>query len=141
MPHRIAIIDRVSALQFLYVSILMREGYSLSRHDEGTATVRILGQRRPDLILYGNIIGTVPGEWDFVDRLRDSPELARTPILLATTGCEMIRDSRQLASRANITLLAKPFTRAQLLDAVHAALAQPSTPDDSVDAGTLVAAS
>lgn len=122
MAQHLAIIDNSPAIRFLYTSILVGEHYALSLYDESPTTALRIRQRYPDLIIYGNISGSTDEEWRFIDRLRSWAALAHTPILLTTTGYELVRDCIEHGKRTNVCLLRKPFTRPELLDAVRMAL-------------------
>lgn len=100
--------------------ILRAAGYGMVAVDDGPAALAAARQRTPDALVTDVSMPQMSGLMLCEELCRHQPEL---PVLLMS-GFAFQRESEELASPAG--LLQKPFTRAELLEAVRRMLDEPA---------------
>jgi CheY-like chemotaxis protein len=106
-------------LRFTVSTILRRAGHDVTMCTNGAELVAETLSRHPDVIVTDNQMPVMSGLQARVE-LRRTPETANIPAVLAT-GSVSPADAADVLGDGD-QLLAKPFTRHQLTDAVAAAL-------------------
>lgn len=98
--------------------ILSREGYRVDSHGNGVDAADAVRARAPDLLILDAMLPGRSG-YDILRELRDDPQTAALPILMLTARGQA-RD-REMAERAGASrFMTKPFSNAEVLDAVRA---------------------
>ena len=110
----------LEAIRFL----LIREGWQVSAHSDGTDAVEVVCESKPDLLILDMML---PGR-SGMDILRDLREIEDTralPVLMLTARGQS-RD-RDMAEKAGVNrFMTKPFSNIEVLTAVRDLLAQAS---------------
>lgn len=104
----------------LYRSALQRSGYTVVTAEDGMAALRSIGSAVPQLIVLDMMLPKLSGR-DVLRELRANPETRHVPVIIITGT-----DVRNLAERAGILVLQKPFELAVLVKAVDAAVRRAS---------------
>lgn len=111
----------IEAIRFL----LMRDGWEVETHSDGSTAVQAVRKSDPALVILDMML---PGR-SGMDILRDLREISETrnlPVLMLTARGQS-RD-RDMAERAGVSrFMTKPFSNAEVLDAVRDLLAQASS--------------
>ena len=123
-PNLILVVEDNEANQLLTAALLEREGYRVELATSSDQASRVLGDRRPDLILMDV---QLPGEdgLSFTRRLRADPLTAAIPIVALTALAMSGDQERTLAAGCN-GYIAKPIdTRTFAVD-IRRYLARPA---------------
>ncbi|MDR7277137.1 response regulator [Catenuloplanes atrovinosus] len=124
MAHVIAAEDEPEIQQILRM-ILERAGHTVTVVGDGADVVDAVGEHRPDLVLLDLGLPHVGG-LDICRALREDPATSTLPVGVVSG---QITPPFTAAFAAGATaVLAKPFTRAQLLELVDTLLTAPSAP-------------
>jgi CheY-like chemotaxis protein len=112
--------DEISILRSTQI-LLEDMGFDVVTTSDHGNVVEMARRERPDLLLQDV---RMPGlDLDkLVATLRDEPTLRRMPILLFSASMDLGETANRVGAEG---ILDKPFKPAEVLDAVHAALAQP----------------
>lgn len=118
MPGHVLVIEDepniIEAIRF----ILQREGWRVDTHSNGEDAVGMVRSARPDVLILDVMLPGRSG-YDILRDLRDDPATEALPVLLLTARGQA-RD-REMAERAGASrFMAKPFSNAEVLDAVRA---------------------
>ena len=113
----ILIVDDEFGLADLMAEILSDRGYDSAIAINGELGLRALRERRTDLVLMDVMMPVLSGP-EMRQRMQDDPALARIPVILMTALLEAV-PKEQLGLYAGV--LQKPFTPAQLFEAVERA--------------------
>ncbi|SNR59870.1 response regulator transcription factor [Puniceibacterium sediminis] len=101
--------------------ILLRDGWTVKTHSNGLTAVEAVLERKPDVVILDVMLPGKSG-YDILRELRELPETAGLPILMLTARGQT--KDRELAERAGVShFMTKPFSNAEVLDAVHALVA------------------
>lgn len=112
----------IEAIRFL----LMREGWRVDTHSDGSDAVEVIRSARPDLVILDMMLPGRSG-MDILRDLRELGDLAALPVLMLTARGQS-RD-RELAEKAGVSrFMTKPFSNAEVLTAVRDLVAQASRP-------------
>lgn len=117
MPGRVLLIEDephiVEAIRFL----LVRDGWEVASHGEGTDALAVIRATRPDLVILDVMLPGRSG-YDILQDLRAEAGLAGLPVLMLTARGQS-RD-REMAERLGASrYMAKPFSNAEVLAAVR----------------------
>ena len=110
----------IEAMRFL----LVRDGWTVDTHSDGTDAVDVARAAQPDL---GVLDMMLPGKsgMDILRELREIAEFANLPVLMLTARGQS-RD-REMAEKAGVSrFMTKPFSNAEVLTAVRDLVAQAS---------------
>lgn len=108
----------IEAIRFL----LSRDGWRVDTHADGTDAVQVIQRLSPDLVVLDVMLPGKSG-MDILSDLRQIPELRALPVLMLTARGQM-RD-RDMAERAGVSrFMTKPFSNAEVLDAVRDLVAE-----------------
>ena len=135
--HRILIVEDDSTIRALLEMALLGSGYadvsSAARGDEGLDLVR---REKPDLVLLDVMLPGLDG-LAIARRIRETPELAATRILMLTARTEPDDIVRGLEAGAD-DYVTKPFDRKVLLARIKAVLRRGLPVTEGVDFDGLV---
>lgn len=124
MSARIAVFNHSPQLLRLFQVILGQQGFEVSGHIEDVHGVEAVRELQPDLIILGNLTGVGLDEWHTLTLLRAQAENRHTPIIIASTGTQILTGTVPCNHQDRLYLLPKPFDRQTLLDCVYQALEQ-----------------
>jgi DNA-binding response OmpR family regulator len=120
MPKRIAIVEDEAELASLIDYNLTRNGYETQVLSGGHATLKSLEQGKPDLILLDIMLPEMDG-FELCRRIRQSPVLARTPVLFLTARSDEVDRVLGLEIGGD-DYMTKPFSPRELIARVRAHL-------------------
>ena len=101
--------------------LLSRDGWSVSRHNNGLGAVEKVQELRPDLLILDLML---PGQsgLEILTQLRASPGFADLPVLMLTA--KGLGRDREAAQKAGANLfMTKPFSNAEILASVRSLVA------------------
>ena len=110
----------VLSLEFL----LKKEGYDVRIARNGEDAIRLVGERRPDLILLDVMLPVRDG-YDVCETIRANPAWKAIPILMLTAKSREVAREKALALGAN-DYVTKPFSTRELVNRVKRMLAAPA---------------
>lgn len=101
--------------------ILSRDGWQVDTHSNGHDAVAVVRARAPDLVILDVMLPGRSG-YDILTDLRANPETQDLPILMLTARGQA-RD-REMAEKAGASrFMTKPFSNADVIDALNALVA------------------
>jgi CheY-like chemotaxis protein len=100
-PPTIVMIEDDPAIAEMYASQLILDGYRVLTANDGEAGLDLVRSARPDLVLLDILLPVMEG-FEFLDRLRDDPALAATPVLVLSNYADprMTRAGIERGARA-----------------------------------------
>jgi DNA-binding response OmpR family regulator len=117
----VLVADDESDVRELLVFRLEHAGYEVITAADGEEAIALAVERRPDLCVVDVMMPKLDG-FEVTQRVRATPELAQTRVLLLTASVHESAIERGLASGAD-DYIAKPFKSAEFLARCAAALA------------------
>lgn len=120
MMTKVLIIEDESAIRENIVDILVTEGFEVLQASNGTIGVQIAQTEQPDLILCDVTMPDLTG-YEVVKLLRQQPVTATTPFIFLTARAAKADFRQGMVAGAN-DYLTKPFTMAELLEAIRSQL-------------------
>jgi CheY-like chemotaxis protein len=118
----ILVVDDNATNRKLIVALLSHDGHVTFEARDGADALEMAGETRPQLVISDILMPSMDG-FEFLRRLRASPELCLIPVIFHTAHYHE-REAQQLAlSCGAARVLLKPCPAAQLLQAVEQALA------------------
>jgi serine/threonine-protein kinase PpkA len=129
----ILIVEDDDAIRSNIVRLLKLEGFETAAASDGLQGLERARAGRPDLVI--SDVG-MPGMngFELLDTLRADRDLANTPFMLLTALDDRDSMRRGMTSGAD-DYLSKPFSRAELLDAVNAQLRKKARVREAIDSG------
>jgi len=110
----------IEAIRFL----LTREGWQVETHSDGTDALEVIRRAEPDLVILDLMLPGRSG-MEILRDLREEAALSTLPVLMLTARGQM-RD-REMAEKAGVSrFMTKPFSNAEVIDAVRDLHAQAS---------------
>jgi len=104
----------IEAIKF----ILSRDGWRVHTHSNGETAVATVHERSPDVVILDAMLPGKSG-YDILRELRENQETADLPVLMLTARGQT--KDRERAERAGASrFMTKPFSNAEVLDAVRA---------------------
>lgn len=104
----------IEAIRF----ILSRDGWQVHTHSNGADAAQIVRDRAPDVVILDVMLPGRSG-YDILRELREDPVHADLPVLMLTARGQL--KDRELAEQAGASrFMTKPFSNAEVLDAVRA---------------------
>lgn len=101
--------------------ILSRDGWDVKTHSNGHDAVDAVRNRTPDLIILDVMLPGKSG-FDILREIRSDQQFALTPVLMLTARGQ-VKD-REMAEKAGASrYMTKPFSNAEVLDAVRSMVA------------------
>src|SRR6266705_2477483 len=116
MKTKILIIEDEPGIRRGVVLTLKSEGYDVTEAESGRAGLEAAGNELPDLVLCDITMPEMDG-YAVVEQMRRIPALASTPFIFLTARSEHADVRKGMAVGAD-DYLSKPFTRAELIEAV-----------------------
>jgi len=116
MKTKILIIEDEPGIRRGLVLALKSEGYDVTEAENGRAGLEAAGNELPDLVLCDIAMPEMDG-YAVVEQMRRMPALASTPFIFLTAHSEHADVRKGMALGAD-DYLSKPFTRAELIEAV-----------------------
>lgn len=102
--------------------ILSRDGWEVKTHSNGHDAIDAVRNRTPDLIILDVMLPGKSG-FDILKEIRSDQQFAQTPVLMLTARGQ-VKD-REMAEKAGASrYMTKPFSNAEVLDAVRSMVAQ-----------------
>ena len=120
MAAQILIVDDEAGIRQMLNFTLAGDGYACSEAGDADEAQRVLGGRRPDLILLDWMLPGISGV-DFARRLKRDPRTSDIPIILLTAKGEEADKVKGLDSGAD-DYITKPFSTRELRARVRAVL-------------------
>ncbi|MDB5861267.1 MAG: response regulator receiver protein, partial [Ramlibacter sp.] len=116
----IVLMEDDAATRTLVTSVLKKEGHAVSVAENGRTGLLLCADRRPDLVISDVRMPEMNG-FEMLALLRQSPQLAATPVILLTSLQERAHMRIGMTTGAD-DYITKPFRPAELRDAVAAQL-------------------
>lgn len=116
----IVVMDDDSGTRMLVSQVLKKDGYDVMSADNGAAGLALIVEHKPDLVVSDVQMPEMDG-FQVVESVRADPEIASTPIILLTSLAER-GHMREGMTKGADDYLTKPFTPAELREAVNAQL-------------------
>jgi two-component system phosphate regulon response regulator PhoB len=120
MPKRIAIVEDEAELASLIEYNLTRHGYEAQILGGSKGTLKSLEQSKPDLVLLDVMLPDIDG-FELCRQIRQSPVLARTPVLFLTARSDEVDRVLGLEIGGD-DYMTKPFSPRELIARVKAHL-------------------
>lgn len=120
MAPRILVIDDDPVLQRMISAILATKNYQVETASSVDQSLELIAQQPPDVICCDLMMPKISG-LDFLEYCRQTPELQNVPVIVISASGEEEIINQAIALGA-LACLPKPFSRAQILDAVESAL-------------------
>jgi CheY-like chemotaxis protein len=120
MPRRILVVDDSATLRKIVATLLREAGFEVETARDGAEGLDRVQRERFDLLVTDFVMPRLNG-YQFVQALRSIEGLRELPVVLMSARAEQVAE-RFIAQTGARAALAKPFTPAALLDAVHGAL-------------------
>src|SRR5690242_10162753 len=97
---------------------LEEEGYQALPIKENGEPFEIIKRRMPQLVFL-ELLSTDPDRgWMVLNKMRLDPKTSRIPVIIASTGTQLIRDNEQHLRAKGCEILLKPFDLEELLTLV-----------------------
>lgn len=120
MPRRILVVDDSATLRKIVATLLREAGFEVETARDGAEGLDRVQRERFDLLVTDFVMPRLNG-YQFVQALRSIEGLRDLPVVLMSARAEQVAE-RFIAQTGARAALAKPFTPAALLDAIHGAL-------------------
>ena len=120
MPERLLIVEDCAPIATILASHLSGAGYRTTIAPDGERALEIIAREPPDCILLDLMLPGVSG-MEVLQRLRADAATAALPVVLVSAQVGTMQLRTEMGVDAAV---GKPFTRAQLVEAVKAALAK-----------------
>ena len=125
---RVLIVEDEDNIALALSTVLGREGWELTRIEDGAAALEEIRTHRPDLVILDVMLPSVSG-YEICQQIRLDPALAGTRILMMTARGNAMERRKGLALGAD-GFIAKPFDLRELMGQARALLAQPAEAQD-----------
>jgi DNA-binding response OmpR family regulator len=134
MAHRVLVVDDDPVIVRLLEVNLRLEGHDVETASRGEEALERATATSPDLLIMDVMMPGLDG-WDTLQRLRDRPAFATTPVILLSARAQDEDRSRGLELRS-VSYVAKPFDPARLMELVGSLLrGEPHVTDDLSSGG------
>ena len=98
--------------------ILSRDGWRVDTHSNGQTALDAVAARKPDLIILDVMLPGMSG-YDILKGLRAAPQTQELPVLMLTARGQT-KDREMAANLGASRFMTKPFSNAEVLEAVRA---------------------
>ena len=119
-PVTVLYVEDEASLRGLVEFWLADAGYRVLLAADGVEALDVLRAEQPDLVITDAMMPNMSGD-ELVAAMKDDPDLAAIPIVMATAAASPLRVERMLA-RGCHSVLGKPLEEASFLAAAAAAL-------------------
>jgi len=113
---RILVIDDDLPLRGMLAAALRQHGFQVLLAGDGAEGQRALTIHKPDLVLLDLAMPNVNG-WDFLQRLRETGHLGRTPIIVVSAHLRI--DPQAVLQMGVSAILPKPFNLPDLINLIE----------------------
>ena len=121
MTKNVLIVDDDAAIQMAYARILGSAGYAVTTATDAVAALSAAVHDQPDVVVLD--LGLPAGHGTLVlERMRNLPKTSITPVVVVTGRPPDLDGTLKLKAHGCETILVKPVTPEQLVDAVAQAL-------------------
>jgi CheY-like chemotaxis protein len=127
MPKLIMVFNDTEVILQLFERIFTEAGYKVSLHSFSQLELDLVKQVKPDLIISDHTpTDTYEKQgWQFVQLLRMDKETEQLPVVICTMDtARALQSEGHLLAHGMIVLL-KPFTSAEIVQAVHSLIGEP----------------
>jgi DNA-binding response OmpR family regulator len=122
-PRRALLVVADPAIRQVCWDVLGKAGFAVANGiNSGAAAVTTAREQQPDVILLGQQLSDVPAT-EAVKWLRANAALATTPIIILGGN----NDRAGTTTRGRVTVLSRPISAPQILDALNEALSGATT--------------
>jgi chemosensory pili system protein ChpA (sensor histidine kinase/response regulator) len=101
---------------------LSEAGYRVVLATDGVEALEVIRNDRPDLVITDAMMPNMTGD-ELVETMKDDPDLAHIPIVMATAAASPLRVRRML-ERGCVAVLGKPLDEDSFVAAARKALGQ-----------------
>src|SRR5215212_10834226 len=115
MPKHIMVINDTQEILQLFDEILTGEGYEVSLHAYGTRDIDLVKSVNPDLIISDHIPTQEKQGWQFLQKLKMTPETVSIPVIICTTSYNIAMENAGFLASKGIMVVLKPFNIDELL--------------------------
>lgn len=122
------VINDTAEILMLFEAILTDEGYEVSLHSYSTRDIDEVKKVMPDLIISDHMPTKDEQGWQFLQKLKMTPETAKIPIIICTTNMKVVRESEGHLAAKGVLVVAKPFDIDELLGAVEELIGKADQP-------------
>lgn len=116
----IVVMDDDAGTRMLVSQVLKKDGYEILAADNGAAGLALIREHKPDLVVSDVQMPEMDG-FQVLENVRADGDIAATPIILLTSLAERGHMRQGMTTGAD-DYLTKPFTPAELREAVNAQL-------------------
>ena len=120
MAPTVVYVEDEPAVQRLVEFWLVDAGYEVHLAADGAEGLELVRSVQPDLVVTDALMPVMSGD-ELVQAMREDPELAEIPVIMATAAASRLRVERMRA-RGVHTVLAKPLEEERFLAAVREVL-------------------
>ena len=113
---RVLVIDDDMPLRGMLAAALRRHGFQVLLAGDGAEGQRALTIHHPDVVLLDLAMPNVNG-WDFLQRLRETGRLGRTPIIVVSAHLRV--DPQAVLQMGVSAILPKPFNLPDLINLIE----------------------
>ena len=113
---RVLVIDDDLPLRGMLAAALRRHGFQVLLAGDGAEGQRALTIHHPDVVLLDLAMPNVNG-WDFLQRLRETGHLGRTPIIVVSAHLRV--DPQAVLQMGVSAILPKPFNLPDLINLIE----------------------
>jgi DNA-binding response OmpR family regulator len=114
--RRVLVIDDDLPLRGMLAAALRQHGFQVLLAGDGGEGQRALAIHKPDIILLDLAMPDVNG-WDFLQRLRETGQLGKTPIIVVSAHLRI--DPQAVLQMGVSAILPKPFNLNELIDLIE----------------------
>lgn len=114
--RRVLVIDDDLPLRGMLAAALRQHGFQVLLAGDGGEGQRALTIHKPDIILLDLAMPDVNG-WDFLQRLRETGQLGKTPIIVVSAHLRI--DPQAVLQMGVSAILPKPFNLNELIDLIE----------------------
>jgi DNA-binding response OmpR family regulator len=135
---RVLVINDTKEILELFRDILVGEmGFEVTLMTYAPDELSRILDERPDLVIVDFILGDRELQgWQLLQKMRMHPATESIPVVACTAAVREVREAEAYLVEQGIEVLMKPFTIAQLENAVRSALSLGETQPPNANAGT-----
>jgi CheY-like chemotaxis protein len=93
-----------------------------------TRDLEVVKKVNPDLVISDYLVTREEEGWQFIQKMKMSPDTATIPIIICTTNRRVVQNMEGQLAVKNITVVFKPFDIEELLQAVEEVIGKATEP-------------
>lgn len=113
----ILVIDDDIVMQRLIMAVLTKAGHVVKTCGNVSEGLGMISEQMPDMVLCDMALPLISG-LDFLKHCRETPELANLTVIIISSVSDVI-DAQEVMKLGAAAHISKPFSQAQLLQAVE----------------------